>query len=174
MPCGSFTSALAMTVLTSDSLTVARRARQADIPLSLSVHAGGALERLERPPPSPRLSRVSLSGHFFLTEVRYVQVPVTGRAGRYRQFSALATGQMTVYKSQYCGCCKTWIKHMKENGFEVKVVETEQLDPIKQQHGITPQLASCHTGVVNGYVVEGHVPAADVQKLLKENRRSAV
>ena len=83
-------------------------------------------------------------------------------------FSALATGQMTVYKSQYCGCCKTWIKHMEENGFEVKVVETEQLDPIKQQHGITPQLASCHTGVVNGYVVEGHVPAADVQKMLKE------
>lgn len=58
-------------------------------------------------------------------------------------FSALATGQMTVYKSQYCGCCKTWIKHMEENGFEVKVVETEQLDPIKQQHGITPQLARC-------------------------------
>jgi hypothetical protein len=82
--------------------------------------------------------------------------------------SALAAEQMTVYKSQYCGCCKTWIKHMEENGFEVKVVETEQLDPIKQQYGITPQLASCHTGVVNGYVVEGHVPAADVQKLLKE------
>ena len=57
---------------------------------------------------------------------------------------------------------------MEDNGFEVKVVETEQLDPIKQQHGITPQLASCHTGVVNGYVVEGHVPAADVQKMLKE------
>ncbi|MGL6049855.1 MAG: DUF411 domain-containing protein [Aeromonas salmonicida] len=83
-------------------------------------------------------------------------------------FSALAAERMTVYKSQYCGCCKTWIKHMEENGFEVKVVETEQLEPIKQQYGITPQLASCHTGVVNGYVVEGHVPAADVQKLLKE------
>ena len=49
-----------------------------------------------------------------------------------------------------------------------EVVETEQLEPVKQQYGITPQLASCHTGVVNGYVVEGHVPAADVQKLLKE------
>ncbi|MDM5065059.1 DUF411 domain-containing protein [Aeromonas salmonicida] len=83
-------------------------------------------------------------------------------------FSALAAERMTVYKSQYCGCCKTWIKHMEENGFEIKVVETEQLEPIKQQYGITPQLASCHTGVVNGYVVEGHVPAADVQKLLKE------
>jgi len=83
-------------------------------------------------------------------------------------FSALATEQMTVYKSKYCGCCETWVKHMEDNGFEVKVVETEQLDPIKQQHGITPQLASCHTGVVNGYVVEGHVPAADVQKMLKE------
>jgi hypothetical protein len=83
-------------------------------------------------------------------------------------FSALAAEQMTVYKSQYCGCCKAWVKHLEGNGFEVKVIETEQLQPIKEKYGITPKLASCHTGVVNGYVVEGHVPAVDVHKLLQE------
>ena len=83
-------------------------------------------------------------------------------------FSALAAEQMTVYKSKYCGCCQAWIKHLEENGFEVKVVETEQIQPIKEKYGITSKLASCHTGVVNGYVVEGHVPAADVHKLLKD------
>jgi hypothetical protein len=80
--------------------------------------------------------------------------------------SALAAEPMTVYKSQYCGCCEQWIKHMQDNGFELKVVNTEQLEPIKQQHGVTPQLASCHTALVGGYVVEGHVPAADVQRML--------
>ena len=82
--------------------------------------------------------------------------------------SALAAEQMTVYKSQYCGCCEQWVKHMQESGFELKVVDTEQLAPLKQQHGVTPQLASCHTALVGGYVVEGHVPAADVQRMLEQ------
>lgn len=88
-------------------------------------------------------------------------------------FSALAAEQMTVYKSKYCGCCKTWIKHMEENGFAVKVVETEELEPVKQQHGITPQLASCHTGVVNGYVVEGMYPPPTCRSCSRRSRRSA-
>lgn len=82
--------------------------------------------------------------------------------------SALAAEPMTVYKSQYCGCCEQWVKHMQDNGFELKVVNTEQLEPIKAQHGVTPQLASCHTALVEGYVVEGHVPAADVRRMLEQ------
>ncbi|MGL5949758.1 MAG: DUF411 domain-containing protein [Aeromonas sp.] len=82
--------------------------------------------------------------------------------------SALAAEQMTVYKSKYCGCCQTWIKHMQDNGFEINVIETEQLDPIKAKHGVTPELGSCHTGLINGYVIEGHVPASDVKKLLQD------
>ncbi|MFM4805217.1 DUF411 domain-containing protein [Aeromonas bivalvium] len=82
--------------------------------------------------------------------------------------SALAAEPMTVYKSQYCGCCEQWVKHMQDNGFELKVVNTEQLEPIKVQHGVTPQLASCHTALVDGYVVEGHVPAADVRRMLEQ------
>lgn len=82
--------------------------------------------------------------------------------------SALAAEPMTVYKSQYCGCCEQWVKHMQDNGFELKVVNTERLDPLKVQHGVTAQLASCHTALVDGYVVEGHVPAADVRRMLEQ------
>ena len=81
-------------------------------------------------------------------------------------FSALAAEKMTVYKSKYCGCCQSWNEHMEQNGFELEVIETEQLGAVKQQYGIAPELASCHTGIVNGYVIEGHVPAADVKKLI--------
>ncbi|KUE78270.1 DUF411 domain-containing protein [Aeromonas schubertii] len=83
-------------------------------------------------------------------------------------FSAVAGQSMTVYESPYCGCCKGWVKHMEENGFDVKVVETNDLATVKARYGIRPELSSCHTGIVEGYVVEGHVPAADVKRLLKE------
>lgn len=83
-------------------------------------------------------------------------------------FSALAAGPMTVYKSKYCGCCEGWIKHMQATGFELKVVETEELGAIKERNGIRPELSSCHTAEIDGYVVEGHVPAADVRLLLEQ------
>jgi hypothetical protein len=57
---------------------------------------------------------------------------------------------------------------MREAGFEVRVTEMEDLEPLKTRLGVTPELASCHTGVIGGYVLEGHVPAADVARLLKE------
>lgn len=76
--------------------------------------------------------------------------------------------EMTVYKSPYCGCCKHWITHMKDNGFKLKVIDQENMYPIKQKLGIQPGLSSCHTAEIDGYVIEGHVPAADVKKLLTE------
>ena len=75
---------------------------------------------------------------------------------------------ITVYKSESCGCCEDWVTHMEESGFEVKVVNGDNLGPVKAMAGVKPELASCHTGVIDGYVIEGHVPAADVQRLLKE------
>lgn len=83
-------------------------------------------------------------------------------------FTVHAAQKMTVYKSKYCGCCQAWNQHMQEQGFELDVIETEQLDAVKQQHGIKSEQASCHTALIDGYVIEGHVPARDVQKLLKE------
>ncbi|MEK6770723.1 MAG: DUF411 domain-containing protein [Pseudomonadota bacterium] len=76
--------------------------------------------------------------------------------------------EITVYKSPTCGCCKLWIDHLKSNGFTVKAHDTENVAAHKQRLGVLPELASCHTAVVNGYVIEGHVPAADIKRLLKE------
>ncbi len=75
---------------------------------------------------------------------------------------------VTVYKSPTCGCCGDWIKHMEESGFTVSTHDTNNLNPIKLKAGLTPALASCHTAFVDGYVVEGHVPASDVKRMLLE------
>ncbi|MBF0611255.1 MAG: DUF411 domain-containing protein [Magnetococcales bacterium] len=75
---------------------------------------------------------------------------------------------LVVYKSPYCGCCADWIKHMETNGFSVEVHNREDMDKVKKEMGIPSPLASCHTGEIGGYLVEGHVPAEDVRRLLKE------
>lgn len=78
--------------------------------------------------------------------------------------------EITIYKSPTCGCCGKWAKHLEDNGFKVKVIEKEAKDinAVKQEHRLPTELASCHTGVVDGYAIEGHVPADDIKKLLKE------
>ncbi|MBP53687.1 DUF411 domain-containing protein [Marinobacter sp.] len=73
-----------------------------------------------------------------------------------------------VYKSPTCGCCTDWVDHLKENGFKVEVTETNNLNPIKIDAGLTPSLASCHTAFVGDYVIEGHVPANDIHRLIAE------
>ncbi|MBL1376163.1 DUF411 domain-containing protein [Zobellella iuensis] len=75
---------------------------------------------------------------------------------------------MTVYKSESCGCCQHWIEHMEDAGFEIAVVNTDKMAPIKAKAGIKSRLASCHTSFIDGYVIEGHVPAADVRQLLEQ------
>ncbi len=84
------------------------------------------------------------------------------------QADNLGDNEMVVYKSASCGCCGDWVEHMSANGFKVKVHNTDNLNLIKQQAGLTPRLASCHTAFVGGYVIEGHVPASDVKRLLSE------
>ena len=73
-----------------------------------------------------------------------------------------------VFKSPTCGCCSKWVDHLRAHGFTVRTTETEAIDDIKAKHQIPQSARSCHTALVGGYVVEGHVPAADVQRLLKE------
>ena len=73
-----------------------------------------------------------------------------------------------VWKTPTCGCCGKWVRHMQDAGFRVEVTDVANVDPIKAANGITPNLASCHTALVGGYVIEGHVPASDVRRLLKE------
>jgi hypothetical protein len=81
---------------------------------------------------------------------------------------ALAPLAMTVYKSPTCGCCAKWVEHVKKAGFAVTVKDMPNVGEIKLARGVPAELASCHTAVVGDYVVEGHVPADVVQKLLKE------
>ena len=72
---------------------------------------------------------------------------------------------MQVYKDPYCGCCSKWVDHMRANGFVATVTDTN-MTPIRARYGIGERIASCHTAIVSGYVIEGHVPASDVKKLL--------
>jgi len=78
--------------------------------------------------------------------------------------------RIEVYKSPTCGCCAAWGEHMTRAGFDIRAhdVDPETLGSIKRRAGITPDLRSCHTGFVDGYFIEGHVPATDVQRLRAE------
>lgn len=80
---------------------------------------------------------------------------------------AVSGKEMTVYRSPTCGCCGKWIEHAKQNHFVIKDIVTDDMQAIKQKYGVPEKLASCHTAIVDGYVIEGHVPAADIDKLLK-------
>jgi hypothetical protein len=85
------------------------------------------------------------------------------------QLPALAAGiPVKLYKNPNCGCCDGWAKHMEANGFAVEKINTTDLPSIQQQYGVPEKLAGCHTAIVNGYVVEGLVPAEFVKRLLKE------
>ena len=75
---------------------------------------------------------------------------------------------MTVYRDPSCGCCEAWAGIAREAGYQVKVIDRPDMPAIKAQYGVPDQLLSCHTTIVNGYAVEGHVPLEDVQRLLTE------
>ena len=79
---------------------------------------------------------------------------------------------VNVYKTPTCGCCGLWVQHMKSAGFAVNVKEVPNTDGYARQYGVPDALRSCHTAVVEGYTVEGHVPAAEVQRLLKEKPKA--
>jgi hypothetical protein len=73
-----------------------------------------------------------------------------------------------VYKTSTCGCCSNWVTHLQQNGFATRVTDIGDLSEIKTRHQVPRGVQSCHTAVVEGYVVEGHVPAKEIQRLLRE------
>lgn len=79
-----------------------------------------------------------------------------------------SAAELTVWKSSSCDCCGKWIEHMRAAGFSVLVHDTEDVRSVKIAHGVPESLWSCHTAVLNGYVIEGHVPAEDVRRLQAE------
>jgi hypothetical protein len=90
------------------------------------------------------------------------------------QARAKAGIPLVVYKDPNCGCCEAWIAHMKANGFTPAVTNTPDMDAVKRARGVPAPLASCHTALVGGYVIEGHVPAPDVKKLLAQKPQGIV
>lgn len=87
--------------------------------------------------------------------------------------SAAAAPSMTVYHDPNCGCCGGWVAHMRRAGFQVKVIDTDDLAAIKDRFRVPSDLVSCHTAEIDGYVIEGHIPAVAIQRLLAERPTAA-
>lgn len=82
--------------------------------------------------------------------------------------------EVTVYRDPSCGCCGDWVKHMEKNGFKITDdIKTEQMEAIKEEYKVPQQLESCHTAVIDGYVMEGHVPADDIKRFLAQSSKQA-
>ena len=77
-----------------------------------------------------------------------------------------------VYKTLSCGCCGFWVEHMQQSGFKINVHNVRDVTPARESFGVPDAMASCHTAVVGGYSIEGHVPAADVKRLLRERPKA--
>lgn len=91
-------------------------------------------------------------------------VPMVGRATQ--------KPAITVYKSPSCGCCLEWMAHLEQNGFAVTAHNVPSTAPYRERFGVPRALGSCHTGVIDGYAIEGHVPAADIKRLLAERPKA--
>jgi hypothetical protein len=100
-----------------------------------------------------RLIRIAILGSTLLSLQLRAEVPIE------------------VYKTPTCGCCGKWVEHLKANGFNPNVIEVPSTAEYRKKFGVPDKLQSCHTAVVGGYTVEGHVPAADIHKLLKNPRK---
>lgn len=105
--------------------------------------------------PAARLRSLCLRGALF--GAMFVVTPLHAAA-------------MTVYKTATCGCCSAWVEHVRQAGFDVEAINVERarLVEYKRQAGLDQRLASCHTARIDGYVIEGHVPATDIRRLLEE------
>jgi hypothetical protein len=86
--------------------------------------------------------------------------------------ASAAAPVIEVYKSATCGCCTEWVKHLKANGFTVKAQNVANPSDYREKAGIPDELGSCHTGMVQGYALEGHVPASEIKRLLAEKPKA--
>jgi hypothetical protein len=103
---------------------------------------------------------------------RMAGVVALGIAGRrlWAELPAFAVKPtaITIYKSSSCGCCAKWVDHIRASGFAPDVHDREDMDELKEKLGVPEAVRSCHTGQVDGYLIEGHVPASDIRRLLLE------
>lgn len=108
--------------------------------------------------------------NFLMAGALAMTLPLANAAPAKAKKAKLVT--ITVYKSPTCGCCAHWIEHLREAGFDTKVVDSDDMDAIKLAQRVPEEMMSCHTGVVGGYFIEGHVPAEDIKKLLAERPKA--
>lgn len=110
-------------------------------------------------------------GHF-TTRARSVAVLLAVVATSHPAFGqakpASAQPHVSVYKSPTCGCCGKWVEHMQANGFTTTTTNMADVTPIRIKYRVPARLQSCHTSLIGGYVIEGHVPADDIRRLLRE------
>ena len=112
-----------------------------------------------------RISRTALSIAALSTAVLSL-----GVAAQQKPAAAPAAEKITVYKTSSCGCCKLWVDHLKASGFDVQAMDVSSADvrAVSKAAGLKEEDTSCHTAKVGNYTVEGHVPAADIKRMLKE------
>lgn len=115
-----------------------------------------------------RLMHTSLTGAFVWMALAAGPVDVHSHAHPDPGPHVPNASEITVYKSSTCGCCKSWVEHLRRHGFRVVAKDTTDLASVKTSLGVPASLASCHTATVEGYVIEGHVPADVIQRLLRE------
>ncbi|MCP1676593.1 hypothetical protein J2T57_003764 [Natronocella acetinitrilica] len=107
---------------------------------------------------------------WWLMQSSVTAAPVAGIHNEQLQQLAATDRDIKVFKTPSCGCCGAWVEHLEASGFDVEAVNVSQseLNAIKQAAGLDPDLASCHTAFIEGYLVEGHVPASDIRRLVDE------
>lgn len=88
--------------------------------------------------------------------------------------TSLFAQTITIYESPTCGCCEQWSKHLKSNGFKTIDIKTQDFYTYKTKYKVPKNMESCHTGYVDGYFLEGHIPAEDIQKLLQEKPKDII
>jgi hypothetical protein len=113
----------------------------------------------------------TISRRTLLTQIAGLAAVATIGSSR---LGAQTPTRIIVYKSPTCGCCGKWVEHMTANGFAAQVNNVDDMNPIKNTHKIAAELQSCHTTLVGGYVIEGHVPASDVKRLLAAKPKGIV
>lgn len=109
---------------------------------------------------------IAIVGFALITAIIWSIVPTAPTESTHAVNNTLP--KVTVYKSASCGCCRAWVTHLEREGFNVTSYNRDNMDSIKTASGVKPHLSSCHTALVGGYVIEGHVPAVDIIQLLQD------
>ena len=112
----------------------------------------------------------------YLSRRKFLELTVMGLIplgiGHFALSACAEAHVLEVYKSPSCGCCGAWVDHMRSAGFQVVVTDITDLRPIKNKFGVVPELRACHSAVIDGYVIEGHVPSREVMRLLKDRPKA--